>query len=78
MTKEELREVFDRMVEKWPSEFVARKKVEQFTGGLVTGKTLANYDSLKQGPPRIKIGRNTGYPKAALTEWLKARTVFGE
>ncbi len=56
-----LEETFDRMAANWPSELVARKRVGEFTGGMVSPKSMANYDSLKIGPPQIKIGRNSGY-----------------
>jgi hypothetical protein len=70
---EVLHEVFERMAANWPSELVARKRVGEFTGGLVSPKSMANYDCLKIGPPQIKIGRNSGYPKIQLVEWLKSR-----
>ena len=67
-------EAFDRMAANWPSEFVARNRVGEFTGGMVSPKSMANYDSLGEGPEgRIKIGRKSGYIKHAFVEWLKTR-----
>lgn len=69
-----LLEAFDRMAINWPSEFIARDRMGEFTGGLVSPKSMANYDSLGDGPEgRIKIGRKSGYIKTPLVEWLKSR-----
>jgi predicted DNA-binding transcriptional regulator AlpA len=42
----------------------------------VTGKTVANYESKGDGPPKVKLGRLAGYPKELFIEWLKARLVL--
>ena len=77
ITKEELEDLLIKMMENWPSEFIARKKVEEFTGGMITGKTVANFeaDKTKVGPPKFKIGAMSGYPKRAFIQWLKKRIV---
>lgn len=75
MDEKQLEIILDRMASKWTSEFVSRKKVEDFTGGLITGKTVANYESKGEGPPKVKLGRNSGYPKETFIEWLKTRLV---
>ena len=75
MTERELQATFERMADNWPSSIVARKKADIFTGGMVSPKSMANYDSLGIGPLRVKIGRNVGYPKLQFVEWLKTRTV---
>jgi predicted DNA-binding transcriptional regulator AlpA len=69
--KAELDKAIDQMAANWPSPIVARKKFEEFTGGLWKSKTITNYDSLGLGPLRVKLGRSVGYPKDALIEWLK-------
>ena len=74
----ELEMTFKRMIENWPSEFVARQSAGVFTGGMVSPKSLANFDSLGIGPPKIKIGRIAGYPKVEFVEWLKKRTLGPE
>lgn len=72
--QEKINELFDKMAAKWPSEFVARKKVDVFTGGMLNGKTVANFESRGEGPPeKFKLGRLAGYPKASFTEWLKEK-----
>ena len=71
MEKRELRE----MAEKWPSTVVARGQVKTFTGGALTGKTVANADSDGAGPKgRFKVGRQTVYPVAAFIVWLEERS----
>lgn len=70
----DINSLFDRMAENWPSELVSRKRVDAFTGGLICGKTVANYESKGEGPPKVKIGRMVGYPKDSFVTWLKAHT----
>lgn len=60
---------------RWPSPFVAREKVSEFTGGIITPKSLANLDALQLGPKgRITCGRKVAYPVAELITWLESRT----
>lgn len=59
---------------KWPSTIVARRKVNEFSGGILSEKYLANLDSLGQGPPRVKIGRQVAYPVEGLISWLESRS----
>jgi len=59
---------------RWPSTIVARRKIGDFTGGAISPKTLANLDSAGEGPPRLKIGRQTCYPVETLVAWLEKRT----
>lgn len=50
---------------------VARKNVEQFLGGIVTTKTLANADSKGEGPAvAYAVGRSIVYRREALVDWL--------
>ena len=58
---------------KWPSSIVSRRKVSDFSGGILSEKYLANLDSLGEGPPRIKIGRQVAYPVSTLITWLENR-----
>lgn len=59
---------------KWPSAFVARKDVGDFTGGLISPGTVANADSQGDGPEgAIRIGRNVGYPVDGFLLWLGKR-----
>jgi hypothetical protein len=59
---------------KWPSAFVARKQIKEFTGGLVSSGTMANDDCLGEGPEgAFRVGRNTGYPVDSVIRWLEER-----
>ena len=63
---------FQKLVEKWPSAFVARSKVPEFTGYAVSKGHMANMDCQGKGPKaRIKIGRIVAYPVDVLVDWLR-------
>ncbi|MBC8461217.1 MAG: hypothetical protein H8D67_24800 [Deltaproteobacteria bacterium] len=68
------KDIFDQMVEQWPSAVVSRGEIERFTGGMISGKYLANLDSQKMGPERVKMGRKVGYPVNGLAAWLRERS----
>ncbi len=59
----------------WPSAFVARHKVGEFTGGIVTPGYLANMDNCTVDgvPGRFRCGRKIIYPVAELIQWLEKR-----
>jgi hypothetical protein len=64
------------LADKWPSPFVARQEIRQFSGGIISEKYLANLDSQGAGPPgRIRCGRKVAYPVQELILWLERRTV---
>lgn len=59
---------------KWPSTIVARDRIAEFTGGLLSAGTMANLDSAGDGPPRLTYGtRKVVYPVDGLIAWLAAR-----
>jgi len=63
-----------KMADKWPSEVIFRNKVGEFTGGLVSGRHMANLDSLGEGiEDRFYIGNKTGYWVGSFIAWLQAR-----
>ncbi len=68
-------DVFDQMVRKWDSALVSRSEVGKFSGGMIAPRTLANADSLGQGPARkITMGaRRVGYDARELAAWLRDR-----
>lgn len=62
-----------RIADKLPP-VIARKEVARILGGIIAPKTLANLDSLGEGPKaRFKIGRNVAYITADLLAWLEER-----
>ncbi len=59
---------------RWPSSIVAREKVGEFTGGIISPKTIANLDASGDGPQeRVTIGRKVGYPVTPFIVWLESR-----
>ncbi len=65
---------FQRMAERWPSSLVARDRISDFTGGLISPGRIANLDSQGEGPRnRIRVGRKVAYPVTDLVEWLTQR-----
>jgi len=60
---------------RWPSPFVAREKISEFSGGIITPKSMANLDCIGEGPKgRITCGRKVAYPVAELVAWLESRS----
>lgn len=69
-------ETIKKAAQKWPSTFVARSKIGEFSGGLVAPGTLANADCLGKGPSgAFKIGRHVAYPTESVADWLIGRLV---
>ena len=61
------------LIDKWPSSMVAREKISEFTGGIISPGTLANLDCKGEGPPKIRIGRKIAYETKSFVEWLQRR-----
>jgi hypothetical protein len=53
---------------------IARKDIDRYLGGIISKGYLANLDSKGEGPPKIKIGKNVGYLRRPLVEWLASRS----
>ena len=53
---------------------ISRDHVEKLLGGVISSKTLANLDSLGEGPKRMRVGRKVVYLTEDLLEWLTLRT----
>jgi len=68
-----------QLAEKWPSAIVSRDKVEDFSGGAIKAKYLANLDSQGEGPKgRFRVGRKIVYPVRNFVKWLEDRVVVCE
>jgi predicted DNA-binding transcriptional regulator AlpA len=65
---------FSDLIPKLPP-IISRDHVEKLLGGVISSKTLANNDSLGEGPKRMRIGRKVVYRTEDLLEWLAQRTV---
>jgi hypothetical protein len=66
---------FSNLIPKLPV-FIARDHVEKLLGGVISSKTLANYDSEGKGPKRMRMGRKVVYKTENLLEWLAKRTTI--
>lgn len=50
-----------------------RKTASAAIGGLMSPKTLANLDALRQGPPKVQLGAKVGYERESFLIWLQQR-----
>jgi predicted DNA-binding transcriptional regulator AlpA len=66
---------FSDLIPKLPV-FIARDHVEELLGGVISSKTLANLDSLGEGPKRMRVGRKVAYLTVDLLAWLEQRTTI--
>ncbi len=58
----------------WPAPFVARSETKTFTGGALSGRTVANEESKGNVVPgRITIGKQIAYPTLNFAKWIAAR-----
>jgi hypothetical protein len=72
---ENQKNLFQNMAERWPSSMVARTEIENFTGGIISEKYIANLDSAGKGPAgRVRCGRKIAYPVNELVSWLESRS----
>jgi hypothetical protein len=62
-------------IEKNAPDLLTRQAIEDMTGGILTAKSLANWDSLGCGiTPRYLICRKIAYPKSAVIRFLRQRS----
>jgi len=73
--KTEIEKVIEKMADRWPTPVVARKAIREFSGGVLSPKTMANEDCNGTGPEgRFLLMNQVCYPVANLIEWLKSRS----
>jgi len=65
---------FSEMAKKLPP-IISRDHVGELLGGVISAKTMANLDSLGEGPKRMRIGGKVAYLTEDLLEWLDNRTL---
>lgn len=54
--------------------FVTRKQIEEITGGAISHRTVANQDSLGEGPAnKFTVGRKACYPIDDFLDWLEPK-----
>jgi hypothetical protein len=71
----DIEEELSALAKKWPSTFVARASFKEFSGGLVSPKTLANLDAQGEGPA-VRIpdsGGKVAYTLDSAIEFLRSR-----
>ncbi len=69
-------DAFHKLAESWGSPFVARNKVDTFSGGVLNSKTMANKDGLGEGPAgRKKFGQKVYYETESLCDWLRENSI---
>ncbi len=63
-----------KIAEDWPSPFVARSEIENFTKGLYKPRSMNTFDGKGQGIKRkLRMGAKIIYLKEDVIEWLKTK-----
>ena len=71
---ERISQIIKRNADNWPSELVALKEFDKFSGGAYNNRTVANAISRGDGPQgAFKIGRATMLPKSSCVDWLTSK-----
>lgn len=72
MKKGNLELYLKQIQEDWPSPFIARCKIQEFTKGMYKMTTLNNYDAKGKGiTPKYKINERIFYKVVDVVNWLK-------
>lgn len=77
---ERQKKIANELVKKWPSVLVSRAKVGEFSGFLISGRTLANFDNSQKGggldsKDIYKTGAKVAYSSQALANWIVGRFI---
>jgi hypothetical protein len=68
----------DKLKEKWPSPFVSRDRIGEFTDGMLKQSSMNTMDARGDGIcPRYRIGNRVFYETEKVVEWLKVRVKIG-
>jgi len=81
MIDKDKKKLINSMIQAWPSGVVARTKMKDFTGGLLSGRTMANIESranvsgigLEDLPRRISHKGKAAYVTSELAQWFVNR-----
>ena len=72
MKKENLELYLKQIQEDWPSPFVARCKIQEFTKGMYKAASFRSYDALKYGVKnKYTLGTKVFYTTKDVINWLK-------
>ena len=64
----------DKLAEDWPSPFVARCKIEEFTKGMYKQSSMNTLDARADGIKRkIQLGGKIAYLVCDVIDWIKKR-----
>ena len=69
-------DLVDILVEGWSGPLVPRNKTKEFTGGAISGRTVANEESKDRDnkvPGRMLVGKNVTYLPRPYAVWLVKR-----
>jgi len=65
--------------DKWPSNIVARSHFDRFSGYAISPKTIANLESLGQGPKnKFFVGGKAAYSVEDAIDFLRSRITMRE
>lgn len=68
-------DIFDQMEAAWGRPAVPRPKAGEASSFTISPKSLANLDSLKQGPPdKFTVNGKVCYPSKSFFSWLRSRS----
>ncbi|MDR2157898.1 MAG: hypothetical protein LBO02_01110 [Holosporaceae bacterium] len=68
---------WDRLKEKWPSPFVSRDRVSEFTNGMFKQRSLNTMDARGDGiTPRYARGAKIFYEVDSVVLWLETKTKY--
>jgi hypothetical protein len=71
-------DTLDKLKEKWPSPFVSRDRISEFTDGIVKQSSMNTMDARGDGiAPRYRIGNRVFYEVDSVVDWLKTRAKIG-
>jgi hypothetical protein len=69
----------DKLKEKWPSPFVSRDRIYEFTDGILKQTGMNTLDARGTGiQKRYRIGRRVFYETESIINWMKERAKTGE
>jgi hypothetical protein len=64
----------DKLREKWPSPFVSRDRIEEFTEGMFKQTSMSTLDARGDGiNKRYRIGNRVFYEVDEVINWLKTK-----
>jgi len=67
-------EELDKLKEKWPSPFVSRDRISEFTEGMFKRSSMNTLDARGNGiSPRYRIGNRVFYKTSDVISWLKTK-----